>query len=199
MGVVVQESQIYASTLYRLGHGCPLWIPEPNNSLSNEYQETGVRIGDVGILTSDGGFDFVFNACCSEDDPVNQFGVPQGFQPLSWDGTKREISKRFRPGAPILSRGATILDLEVAVPGLPVGGGGGIGIRFSIEKGAVIMPPNGADRTDSLNLSIFRNYATKNSTSWYEFINGTLGREVDNGAIYFITGFDKTDCWENAV
>ncbi|KAL0569231.1 SCF ubiquitin ligase complex subunit cdc4 [Marasmius crinis-equi] len=222
MGVLLDsESQIYASALCTLGHGYPLWIPEPNNALSAQYQESGVRIGDVGVLTDDGGFNFVFNVCSPADDPVNQFGLPPGFQPLHWDsGSRREISKRFRPGAPILSRGARTWDIAVeasaspplvlcsiiyfsklieTTSGFPLGGGGGIKIKFSEGKGAVVMPPNGADRVDCLDLAVFREYAQKYAVSWYEFINGTLGREVDNGAIYFITGFDNTDCWENAV
>ncbi|KAG7089213.1 hypothetical protein E1B28_010915 [Marasmius oreades] len=122
---------------------------------------------------------------------------------MNWDGSKREISNRFRPGIPILSRGAKTWNLDVggalSAFGLLVGAGGGIKIQFSEEKGAVVMPPKGADRTDCQNLAVFREYAKMNSPSWYEFINGTLGREVDNGAIYFITGFDKTNRWENAV
>ncbi|KAL0568802.1 SCF ubiquitin ligase complex subunit cdc4, partial [Marasmius crinis-equi] len=215
------QSQTYASALLTLGHGYPLWIPEPNNALSTQYKETGVRIGDVGVLADDGGFDFIFNVCCAADDPVNQFGVPLGFQPLSWDpGSKRETPKIFRPQHPIASKGAK--QRGIAVEGLvslpymlysalhgfklirtlsifPIGGGGGIKIEFSEGKGAVIMPPNGADRADCLDFAVFREYAQKHATSWYEYINGTLGREVDNGALYFITGIDKTDCWENAV
>ncbi|KAL0571101.1 SCF ubiquitin ligase complex subunit cdc4 [Marasmius crinis-equi] len=196
-------------------------VEEPNNALSAQYLEAGVRIGDIGVLTDDGGFDFVFNVCCSGDDPINQFGVPPGFKPLRWDtGSRREISRRFRPGVPILSKSAKQWDIGaealVSLPCVsysalrlskliripcvfPIGGGGGVKIKFNEGKRAVVMPPNGADCVDCLDLAVFRDYAQKHATSWYEFINETLGREVDNGAIYFITGFDNTDCWENAV
>ncbi|KAK1221040.1 hypothetical protein PQX77_016158 [Marasmius sp. AFHP31] len=84
--------------------------------------------------------------------------------------------------------------------GLPVGGGGGIGILFSRDTGAVVMPGiDGADRTDASNKAIFLDYAFRNGESWYRFVNGTLGREADNGELYLITGFDKTNSWENAV
>ncbi|KAF9260023.1 hypothetical protein L218DRAFT_623456 [Marasmius fiardii PR-910] len=200
---IANESQVYARALYPLGHGCALWIPEPNDALSAQYRETGVRIGDVGILTSDGGFDFIFNVCCSADDPINQYGVPDGFQPLAWDGGRFERANRFRPGIPLCSRDSKQWDLSVggvaSLPGLPVGAGGGIGIQLHRQRGAVLMPPKGANRVDCHNLSVFRQYVERHYASWYYFLNATLGREADNGAIYFITGFDKTDCWENAV
>ncbi|KAJ8073236.1 hypothetical protein PM082_020106 [Marasmius tenuissimus] len=84
--------------------------------------------------------------------------------------------------------------------GLPVGGGGGVGVMFSQGSGAVVMPGvNGADRTNASNKGIFLDYAFRNGEAWYRFVNGTLGREADNGELYLITGFDKTNSWENAV
>ncbi|KAK1220349.1 hypothetical protein PQX77_016885 [Marasmius sp. AFHP31] len=84
--------------------------------------------------------------------------------------------------------------------GLPIGGGGGIGVMFSEEAGAVVMPGvDGADRTDASNKAIFLEYAFRNGESWYRFVNGELGREADNGELYLITGFYKTNSWENAV
>ncbi|KAG7089211.1 hypothetical protein E1B28_010913 [Marasmius oreades] len=203
MDKIIQASQIFARALYPLRRGCALWIPEPNNELSPEYCAAGVQIGDVGILRADGSFDFVFNVCRSADDPVNQYGVPDNFQPLSWNGAKRRTHNIFRPGEPVLSRGAEKRTLGVEgtalVPGIPVGGGAGFSIRFSQDRGAVILPPNGADSVDCQNLAVFRKYAERYSISWYKFVNETLGMEIENGAIYFVTGFDKTNSWENAV
>ncbi|KAL0063011.1 hypothetical protein AAF712_010142 [Marasmius tenuissimus] len=84
--------------------------------------------------------------------------------------------------------------------GLPAGASGGIGVMFSRDRGAVVMPGiNGADRTDTSNKAIFSDYASQHGESWYRFANGTLGREADNGELYLITGFDKSNSWENAV
>ncbi|KAF9260144.1 hypothetical protein L218DRAFT_873138, partial [Marasmius fiardii PR-910] len=198
-----QASQIYARTLYPLGRGCALWVPEPNNDLPPAYLQTGVEIGDVGVLRADGSFDFVFNACCSADNPVNRDGVPDDFQPLVWNGIKRTFHNYFRPGQLVLSRGAIkrALDIEgtVSVLGTPVGVGAGFSITFAKNHGAVIFPPNGATSIDCRDRTTFREYAEKYSDSWYRFMNEKLGMEVENGAIYFITGFDKTDRWEIAV
>jgi hypothetical protein len=50
--------------------------------LSIEYQRTGILIGDVGIITSRGTFDFLFNICLPVDHPVNSNGVPEQFEPF---------------------------------------------------------------------------------------------------------------------
>jgi len=62
--------------------GSPLWIPEPPYSLPTAFRRKGVSIGDVGILSASGTFDFFFNICSSRDDPINSGGVPEGFKPL---------------------------------------------------------------------------------------------------------------------
>ncbi|KAF9264964.1 hypothetical protein L218DRAFT_861607 [Marasmius fiardii PR-910] len=198
-----QASQLFSCALYTLRRGCALWIPEPNKALTSEYRQNGVQIGDIGILRADGSFDFVFNVCRSANDPINQYGVPNGFQPLLWNGAIRMTDGIFRPGEPVLSRGAEKRALGVegsaSLPGVPVGAGAGFSIKFSKDCGAVILPPNGAASVDCQNLAVFRNYAGQHAASWYRFVNETLGMEIENGAIYFVTGFDKTDCWENAV
>ncbi|KAJ8079809.1 hypothetical protein PM082_016631 [Marasmius tenuissimus] len=200
-----QDSQIYCRTLYTLGHGCALWGPEPNDDLPSEYRESGTGVGDVGLVTSDGRFDFLFNICLPEDHPINQYnGVPPGFEPLEWDKKCLRRVKWFRPQKPICSKDSTQWSLDVeanaSMFGLPVGAGGGIGVIFSRERGAVVMPGmDGADRTDASNKALFIEYAARHGMSWYQFVNGTLGREADNGELYLITGFDKTNVWENAV
>ncbi len=56
--------------------------PESDYNLPDVYRNKGVSVGDLGILTDDGGFDFLFNVCAEADDPVNQGRVPAQFQPL---------------------------------------------------------------------------------------------------------------------
>lgn len=56
----VQKScDIYYRQLAVMGHGSPLWIPEPNDRLHIEYRRKGICIGDVGIIADDGSFDFM--------------------------------------------------------------------------------------------------------------------------------------------
>ncbi|KAL0567363.1 hypothetical protein V5O48_014629 [Marasmius crinis-equi] len=206
---------------YPLGRGCALFVPEPNKELSPQYRADGVQIGDVGILRADGSFDFIFNVCRPSNDPINQYGVPDGFVQLQWNGSKRCIDNYFRAEQPVLSGGAherafgasvslpyvlfsinfitevTSCFLLSAFPG--AGAGAGISVNFSKDKGAVIWPPHGVNSIDCQSKSKFDEYAKKHSISWYKFINRTLAMGVRNGGVYFVTGFDKTDCWENAV
>ncbi|KAJ8079802.1 hypothetical protein PM082_016624 [Marasmius tenuissimus] len=39
----------------------------------------------------------------------------------------------------------------------------------------------------------------EHGASWYQWVNETLGRDAENGELYLITGFDKTNSYENAV
>ncbi|KAL0057084.1 hypothetical protein AAF712_016292 [Marasmius tenuissimus] len=200
-----QDSQVYIRTLYSRGHGCALWVPEPNDELPPDYLSTGTRIGDVGLIGPDGQFDFLFNVCLPEEDPINQYnGVPPEFEPLVWDGRCTKKKKFFRAQQPIASKDSAQFDLSVEANasafGLPAGAGGGVGIQFSRENGAVVMPGlNGADRTNASNKAIFRTYACEHGASWYQWVNETLGRDTENGELYLITGFDKTNSYENAV
>ncbi|KAJ8080921.1 hypothetical protein PM082_017756 [Marasmius tenuissimus] len=200
-----QDSQVYCRALYPLGNGLALWGPEPNADLPLEYRTSGIRVGDIGLVTSDGRFDFLFNVCLPKNHPINLYnGVPEGYEPLAWDGRCFRTERWFHPQRPICSTNSEeyALDIEanVSLFGLPVGGGGGIGVMFSRERGAAVMPGiDGADRTDASNKSAFSEYAFRHGESWYRFANETLGREASNGELYLITGFDKSNSWENAV
>ena len=76
------SNSIYQRHMYLEAHGFPLWIPQPNTSLRRSYQRQGVSIGDVGIFTSDGGFDFLFNICLPAGHASNPNELPEGFSPL---------------------------------------------------------------------------------------------------------------------
>jgi hypothetical protein len=45
-------------------------------------------VGDVGVFTAFGGFDFLFNISLPADHPINQQGLPEGFSSLFplWPG-----------------------------------------------------------------------------------------------------------------
>ena len=63
--------EVYATQLWPLRHGRPLWGPEP----SPQYGE--IRIEDIGYLKA-GYFFFLFNCMRGEDDIVNSYmGSPR--------------------------------------------------------------------------------------------------------------------------
>jgi hypothetical protein len=75
----LSKSQVYAQQLLSEQHGYPLWVPEPHG-YSVTYRTKGVRIGDVGYVTQDGGFETLFNIRASAEDPINRRGVPENFE-----------------------------------------------------------------------------------------------------------------------
>lgn len=74
---------IYERQLLQKKHGFPLWIPQPNTELPESYQQTGTSIGDVGLITSYGAFDYLFNICLDANHPSNPEVLPEDFSPLS--------------------------------------------------------------------------------------------------------------------
>jgi hypothetical protein len=87
LGDSIMASEVYTRLLLPKGHGCPIWCPEPDENLPLPYREGGVRIGDVGRIDPDGGFDPLFNICARADHPINADGVPDGFEPILLEST----------------------------------------------------------------------------------------------------------------
>ncbi|KAK0489408.1 hypothetical protein IW261DRAFT_413233 [Armillaria novae-zelandiae] len=189
--------EIYIRLLLQKEHGYPLWIPEPDGRLPEAYRGKGVRVGDVGILRNDGGFDYLFNACKPADNPINKGRIPEGFEPII-SADVREIETMHKRGSDI--RSASVSRVEMSIGGAAespflVGGGGGFEFSCSREKGAILVLPDGGARYDALNLSQFRSYAARNAHAWYQFANIVCGREAANGSLYLVTGCDKTCSW----
>ena len=79
---IQKGSEIYYRHLSVKALGYPLWMPEPNAGLPTQYQVKGVSIGDVGIITPSGSFDFLFNICLPVGDPINPEELPEHFTPI---------------------------------------------------------------------------------------------------------------------
>jgi len=76
------DHELYYNQLLTKKRGSPLWIPGPGMQLPVEYRVQGISIGDVGIITSTGTFDFLFNIFLPASDPINNGNVPHAFSPL---------------------------------------------------------------------------------------------------------------------
>ena len=102
---VQRSCDIYYRHLAVKGRGSPLWLPEPSSTLPNVYRRQGITVGDVGIITASGGFDFMFNVCLPADHPINQQGLPEGFSPLSPQLQPSDIRKHteFNPNSHLAS------------------------------------------------------------------------------------------------
>ncbi|KAF9022897.1 hypothetical protein BDZ89DRAFT_956163, partial [Hymenopellis radicata] len=182
---------VYRRLLSRNGHGYPLWIPDPDENLPEAYRKDGISIGDVGLLTVDGGFDFLFNVHASANDPVNSGGVPsQSFSALNDPHAIRKTSFIHKEKSSITS--AHVTQKSIAMEG-------SANTATKKAQAAVLMLPNGAHRYEAKNIPIYENYASENGIAWYQYVNGTLNRGAPNGSLYLVTGCDKCRSWGTAA
>ncbi|KAK7453458.1 hypothetical protein VKT23_011731 [Stygiomarasmius scandens] len=185
---IIRANETYARSLYPHGHGYPLWTPEPNSLYPPEYQSKGVQIGDVGTISFDGAFHFLFNICKEATHSYNQWcGVPEGFQPLSLHEHLFSQRHFHHPRTRVCSIGTEAIDNNSS-----------IAFRFELHwsqpQGAALVLPVGAGRQDCQAIDKLREYAEKHAESWYRFTE-RLGHSAPNGSMLLVTGCDKTNCW----
>ncbi|KZV93490.1 hypothetical protein EXIGLDRAFT_612881 [Exidia glandulosa HHB12029] len=194
----------YRELLYQHGHGYPFWIPEPSDALSKEQKAEGVRLGDVGILTDDGGFEYLWNVHLPADHPYNKSRVPSNFTPLAPLNETRDVRRidAFYPENTAISSSSVKkreIKLEAELQPALVGGivGGGAGFEFSTEgnSGAILTLPRGGLRIDAVKRNLYQKYAATHAESWYRYINQDLQLGVQSGALYLVTGTDKCSSW----
>ncbi|KAJ7735613.1 hypothetical protein DFH07DRAFT_753755, partial [Mycena maculata] len=188
-------SDIYSRLLLPTGNGYPLFHPQPFDDLPEPARRTGTAIGDVGIVTSNGSFDPIFNILRAGDDPVNRFGVPLGFERLILrPNSIQEQMHEHLPGAHISN--STInkrrLDIEAGLEA-------NVQVSTKSKETGLLLLPDGASRRDLRSLQNFRDYALKHTQSWYAFVNGDLGRMIANGDLYLVTGVTKSTSWSVAA
>ena len=73
-------------------------------TLPPSYQRQGVSIGDVGIFTADGAFDFLFNVCLPAGDTSNPDELPEGFSPFDLKPTDVRKFHAYFPHSHLASR-----------------------------------------------------------------------------------------------
>lgn len=98
-------SDCYARILLTKRIGYPLWVPEPSE-YPQEYHREGVSVGDIGVITFDGRFDFIFNICLPSYHPVN-CQAPPALEPLGEFTRARDVTtipNMHSPGCVIASQ-----------------------------------------------------------------------------------------------
>ncbi|KAJ7285284.1 hypothetical protein C8J57DRAFT_1120454, partial [Mycena rebaudengoi] len=178
----ISESDNYCSQLLRQGRGFPLYVPGPPGP--EEYRRHGVSIGDVGTVTPEG-FDFFFNIYLPSDHPINAH-VPENFSPLPRYAPEDIAHLDFDPGNYVST--PSVQELQQFPGG---------DFRFGClgPKGAVLTLPHGSSLNKLRNLNGVRSYVACHADSWYKFVNGPRGRDLENGSLYLITGYEKCPSW----
>ncbi|KAJ7649898.1 hypothetical protein FB45DRAFT_731891 [Roridomyces roridus] len=180
------EIEIYCSQMLRRRRGFPLYVPEPSPNLPAEYQRNGITIGDVGRVTPDGVFDFFFNIYLPAEHPVNAH-TPDGFVPLALYDMIDLSRSTVTPGDYV-----TTPFFHISLTRFP---GGAFLFNCFKLTGAILALPDGARREELVNLGAVRQYVVENAENWYRYVNGTRGRELKNGSLYLVTGWEKCKSW----
>ncbi|KAF9555589.1 hypothetical protein CPC08DRAFT_642657, partial [Agrocybe pediades] len=182
--------------------GSPLWIPEPPYNLPTQYQLKGASIGDVGVLSPSGSFDFFFNICYPSDDPINSGGVPKGFKSLDPPLNNLNIRRvqEFDSGSYVASESIEISrrqyrDSPQVLQLLLFYRAADLVFESSAAEGAILTMPKGAHSEDVTGTRRLRGYIAEHIESWYKFVVGVRDCDAENGDILLVTGCDKTDSW----
>ncbi|TFK19371.1 hypothetical protein FA15DRAFT_601623 [Coprinopsis marcescibilis] len=175
------SNTVYERQLLQKRHGFPLWIPQPNGHLPKSYVDKGVSVGDVGIITPEGAFDYLFNICLPAEHPNNAGLLPEGFVPLLTQ--HKDISEFPEHTSDSYLSSPSFQKLS------------GLLFQGTGSEGALLTMPQGALHEDIRNLTKFREYAALHAHSWYKFANGVCGREIENGELHLVTGCDKASSW----
>ncbi|KJA22651.1 hypothetical protein HYPSUDRAFT_1084056, partial [Hypholoma sublateritium FD-334 SS-4] len=193
-----RSCDIYYRHLAIKGRGTPLWFPGPNLSLSIEYRKNGADIGDVGLITSSGGFDFLFNISLPPDHPIHAGHVPGDFAPLCPPIRAIDIFKQFEFGADAYLVSSSVK--EAHHPANQANLIRGLTFETKDSEGAILTMPQGSHSIDLRNVKNFRQYLAQNAESWYQYVNSDeCGREANNGDLRLVTGCDKTKAWGMAT
>ncbi|KAJ6451949.1 hypothetical protein C8R45DRAFT_916431 [Mycena sanguinolenta] len=187
---VFSYCQNYCNQMLRQGRGFPLYIPGPSRLLPDEYQVNGVQIGDVGTVTPEGLFDFLFNVYLPADHPININGVPEGFLPLPRYNDQTDIIVIDHGPGDYVSTSSVHKSAQLTrFPG------GDFSFKCQPPAGAVLALPYGGMLVRLKNIQGVRDYARKHAESWYSYMVSTRGLAVDNGSLYLITGCEKAVSW----
>ncbi|PPQ72621.1 hypothetical protein CVT24_005112 [Panaeolus cyanescens] len=183
-----RSNTIYETQLMCKGRGFPLWVPQPNLRLPVAQRAQGVSIGDVGIITEYGAFDFLFNICAAADDPINPPDLPEGFTTLhlsAWDVREfRDFPNGSYLASPSIGKAAKGEDRRTTT------------FESAEKEGALLAMPQGAYHEEVNDLSKFRDHAEQHVESWYRFVMHKRGRrDTANGDIRLVVGVDKSTTW----
>ncbi|KAM6499202.1 hypothetical protein JOM56_004710 [Amanita muscaria] len=166
--------------------GYPLYEPRPDCEPSTEYWKKGVRIGDVGIVTEDGIFDFIFNVCPSQNPFINPSELPDDFEALERPEI-RVMEQHFKMQTHLFNNAVNRIEEP--------------DVRYKCfgPEGAILELPAGATLFEAKNKLSFKALASRHAENWYRYTIVTRGRDVPNGSLYLVTSCIKCTDWGIAV
>ncbi|KIK23187.1 hypothetical protein PISMIDRAFT_79250, partial [Pisolithus microcarpus 441] len=177
--------------------GYPLRMPEPMSTLPDHYRDSGLQIGDVGVIDRDGQFDVLFNIFKRKDNLLHHLrGVPKNFQPIQQGAIKSSdnaIPPRPNGSSSLTNRGTPQFGHRYLLT--VCSSSADYEFDASAPAGAILILPNGAESHQLLSPEQFREVATKNALDWHEFAKKCYGVQYLDRSLYLVTGFYKAHSW----
>nr|GAT52072.1 predicted protein [Mycena chlorophos] len=181
----------YCSQMQHQGRGFPIYMPNPQSRLPDQYQQKGIGIGDVGRITPDGVFDFFFNIFLEKDHPINANHVPDNFIPCTSDCLDQITEFNYDPGDCVLTRSVSDYGAPDAL--FP---GSNFLFHYGGVKGAVLALPHGAAVRKLESLQVIEEYINQYAQDWYKYLKGPpYSRKLENGSLLVVTGHETTCSW----
>ncbi|KAK7017207.1 hypothetical protein R3P38DRAFT_3560784 [Favolaschia claudopus] len=192
IGCPPTPADIYTSEMVLQGRGYPLYCPAPPNYHPNI--KCGTEIGDVGCITSEGNFNYVFNVFSSTN-----AGQPEGFEKFTLpesdhsNPSPMQVESDIPPDTYFSSSvQRQHEDCHVLFTDYT--------FQCSNSMGAILVLPGGSHREYLRNSALqLRQYAIQNAKSWYRYILQNAGQDIDNSTLFLVTGHEKTTSWGMAV
>ncbi|KAJ7167815.1 hypothetical protein C8R46DRAFT_1094240 [Mycena filopes] len=180
---------LYVHLMLNQHRGYPLFRPFLSTTLPLPYLSRGVSVGDVGFITENGLFDFLFNIYLPADHAINREGVPADFTPFT-EPSEEEILRHEHPSPSQLMNGFQKISTSTTEFSEA------LSFRSTSNFGAVCGLPDGSAVEKLNDLDKIRQHAIACAESWYHYAIVARGRTTAfNGSLYLITGTEKTDCW----
>ncbi|KAM6497435.1 hypothetical protein JOM56_007908 [Amanita muscaria] len=172
------SSERYIRSMLECNQGYPLYEPEPES-------QGGVRVGDVGLITEDGGFDCLFNVCPSSDISTNPAELPDDFEMLR--SSEILVRTHFQARTCLFSNG-------VKRTGEP-------DVKHTCfgPEGGVLELPLGATRFEAKDKLSFKELAIRHAENWYRYTVSTGCGDAPNGSLCIGTSCIKCTDWGIAV
>ncbi|KAF5322844.1 hypothetical protein D9619_000230 [Psilocybe cf. subviscida] len=181
--------ETYVHHLITKNRGYPLWIPSPSMRLPECNRASGVRIGDVGIITPEGAFLFLFNVFHEATHPINaSMRLPIDFVPFTRDAQTNpcDIDEFKESSAGSYLADESLIRMDEGNDRLRTV------LKTSAAHAAVLMMPEPVYASKLRSTVLFQNYVRDNIKSWYRFVRMVLGLEVNNGDLRVVYGCRKS-------
>ncbi|PBL03060.1 hypothetical protein ARMGADRAFT_1003870 [Armillaria gallica] len=188
------DRNVYAQLMSTLGHGYPLWRQDYDS------KAPPTRVGDLGYLTDDGDFTYLFNVFADANDLSNSGRVPPDFIPLT-DLPEPAVEQRLEMHEKnaVLTAYSGSNKRDKTPVRVKVEAGRGYEFTCSAAQAAILVLPDGGERYDSRFPHLLEECAAANAHRWYKYFNGAGQQlQIRNGMLYLVTGFDKCRSLGNA-